>query len=213
MHSDIEDFITFLASAQSLSLQHARIGPATMPRRHSMEPSCPVYQLLLSPIDFGGRDTKRVTIHTRLAALIYIHAILWDYRCSPALCERFMQHFQTSIAEQDIERNLSIVLLVWILLKMDADDVMPPLPASLLPHAINLNDERNPDERRPWYVARMLRIAKLLSTQTWAKVNDALLGLLDMSRDGQPLLQQKLGGQWKERIRKEILEGGHFRAL
>lgn len=208
MHSDIEDFITFLANAQALSLQHSRTDPASIPRRHSMEPSCPIYQLLFSPVDFGGRDTKRVTVHTRLATLIYIHASLWDYRASSALSEHFIQHFQTSVREQDIERNLSIVLLVWILLQMDADDAIPPLPASLLSRAaIDSNDGRSPDERRPWYVARMLRIAKLLSTHTWAKVNDALLGFLDMSRDGEPLLQQEWGGQWKERIRKEILEG------
>jgi hypothetical protein len=154
--------------------------------------------MLLSPLDFGtrgGRDSNRVTMYSRLAVLIHIHTALSDFKGVPQMVEAFLEDLQEQMSVQGVDRNLSICLLVWILLRMDCGEKYT------IKHVRGLNETpdvhaseygslcwRRPgfapghdqgNETRPWFVSRMLRVAKLLSERSWNKVNRALLCSLE----------------------------------
>ena len=143
-----------------------------------------------------------------MAAILTLHAALWEHRATPGSGEHFLGLMNQMIVQYDsalkmneasypIHPNISIGLFVWLLLKMDMDGISQNRTVSL---------SRLGGERRSWFVGRILRVAKLLSFHSWLNMGQVLLSFLEMSDHtpaGLESAEERLS--WREDIRAEIL--------
>jgi len=163
-----EEFITSLEHFQWLSLSRkaylqnvdlstpsaSNVGAAN----RAFRPGTVLYRLLSGrPEDRRGagfRRSPRVQSLCRLASLIYIHAVLWDYRQSLVSTDQYVSWIQSHV-EDTSNWNGSIETLLWILLSLG-------------------DNGRSQNSKRVRFVLRMMTIARLLSFESWNKVNDIL---------------------------------------
>lgn len=183
-----EEFITFLKCAEMRALVQAGmqgnpIARNQEPMRYSVFlPGQPLYNLLASPN--GPRYTKTgqfKQIVSRLAALMTINTAIWECRHSTELSEVFFAELNANILNNDLDRHISVEALIQILLSGSNDHILQ-------------------QSERPWFVGRMLKIAKRLSRPSFERLNDLLLGFLTLGPGLQPVM---LG--WEDELRAEIL--------
>jgi hypothetical protein len=192
-----EEFITSLEHFQWLSLsrkaylQNVELSTPSASNvgavNRAFRPGTVLYRLLSSRLEgrhgSGLQRSSRIQSLCRLASLIYIHAALWDYRQSLMSTDQYVSWIQSHV-EDTSNWNGSIETLLWILLTLG-------------------DNGRSQNSKRLRFVLRMMTIARLLSFESWNKVNDILFYSL-MVEDSPVAKAFDLG--WNaEKIRAEIM--------
>jgi len=166
-----KEFITSLEDFQWLSLSRkaclqivklstfstSNAGAAS----RAFRPGTALYRLLSGRLEdrrgAGFKRSPRVQNLCRLASLIYLHAALWDYRQSLVSRDQYVGWTQSYV--ETLEWTCSIETLLWILLSLG-------------------DNGRSQNSKRMRFVLRMMTIARLLSFESWNRVNDILWGCL-----------------------------------
>jgi hypothetical protein len=184
-----EEFITFLRCTEQLAFVQARIQRTPIavqrqPMRYTaFDPGQPLERLLASPPGLRYTETGQLKqIISRLAALLTINTAIWEYRHSTEMSEEFFCELIENIKYNELDVHLSVEALIQILLSGSNN------PALL-------------DTERPWFVGRMLKVAKRLSAPSFNKLNDVLLSYLVLGSDLHPVMSD-----WENELRLEILE-------
>jgi hypothetical protein len=163
-----EEFVTSLENFQRLSLsrkaciQNVELSTFSASNagaaNRAFRPGTALHRLLSGRLGDGHgagfRRSPRVQNLCRLASLIYLHAVLWDYRQSLVLADQYVDWIQSHV-EETSNWNGSIETLLWILLSLG-------------------DSGRSQNSKRVRFVLRMMTIARLLSFESWNKVNDIL---------------------------------------
>ncbi|KAL6244951.1 hypothetical protein RBB50_008479 [Rhinocladiella similis] len=182
------EFITFLKCTEQLALvqagmQRNPISRNRQPIRYSIFlPGQPLHTLLAHAD--GPRYTESCQYEQtmcRLAALMTINITIWEYRHSPELSEQFFLELVENVAHNGLARHASVEALLQILLGGSR--------YSSLQHT-----------ERPWFIGRMLRIAKRLSRRSFDRLNDLLFVFIRLGSDLQPTIES-----WQNELRGEIL--------
>ena len=184
-----EEFIKFLRCTEQLAFVQARIQNTPIairrqPMRYTaFQAGQPLERLLASPPNLRYTETGRLKqILSRLAALLTINTAIWQYRHSPGMSEEFLFELVENITYNELDVHLSVEALIQILLSGSKN------PALL-------------DTERPWFVGRMLKVAKRLSAPSFQKLNDVLLSYLTLGSALEPRVTD-----WEDELRLEILE-------
>ena len=191
-----EEFITSLEQFQWLSLSRKAYLPNVELSAFStsnagaasraFRPGAVLYRLLSDRLEdrrgSGIKQSQRIQSLCRLASLIYIHAVLWDYRQSLVSTDQYMGWIQSHI-EETSAWSCSIEALLWILLSLG-------------------DNGRSQNSKRMRFVLRMMMIARLLSFESWNKVNDILFDCLVVEDSS---VAKGLDLRWNaEQIRAEV---------
>ncbi|WEW55244.1 hypothetical protein PRK78_000673 [Emydomyces testavorans] len=218
IESQCEAFIGFLYRSERLAVNHrtSQVGRPTSRRMASFEPHTLLFKILSSPpaarYSIPG---ERKQIISRLAALMMINAALWDYRLLPKQSDRFLKGLSMKLIQKEVDLNESVEALLQILLAYDDTFAIPELEQE--------EDDDNDDDHivldretgqsltvrqvkagidpyeRPWFVGRMIKIAKRLGLTSWMRLNEMLFSFLTL-RAVAPRVEV-----WEESLRKEIL--------
>jgi len=154
-----------------------------------------LYRILSSPPGLRyAHPGQRKQIISRLAALMMINAALWDFRLSAEKSEVFLDGLATKLLDSEVDVTGSVEALLQILLACDdgyeVDGQRKPA---------GLNKADPPPSARPWFVGRLLKIAKRLGLPSWEWLNDTLLGFLTLTIKA-PMVSLR-----EDRLRQEIL--------
>jgi hypothetical protein len=166
------------------------------PRRYSLfEPDTLLYRILSSPPGLRyAHPGHRKQIISRLAALMMINAALWEYRLSTERSEAFLDSLTTKLLDSEVDVSGSVEALLQILLacedgygadgqrKLSSPNENDPLPSA-----------------RPWFVGRLLKIAKRLGRPSWDWLNDTLLEFLALTKKAPTVVLRE------DKLRQEIL--------
>ena len=184
-----EEFITFLRCIEHLAFVQAKIQqtPIALQRQplryKAFQTGQPLQRLLASPPGLRYTETGKLKqILSRLAALLTINTAIWEYRHSTHVSEEFFCELLENIKHNELDVHLSVEALIQIL----------------------LSGSRNPallDTERPWFVGRMLKVAKRLKRPSFEKLNDVLLSYLTLGPDLHPVMSD-----WENELRLEILQ-------
>jgi hypothetical protein len=184
-----EEFIKFLRCAEQLAFVQAKIQRMPIAiRRQPMrftafQPGQPLERLLASPPGLRYTEAGQLKqIISRLAALLTINTAIWEYRHSTDMSEEFFCELLENIKYNELDGHPSVEALIQILLSGSKN------PALL-------------DTERPWFVGRMLKVAKRLAGPSFQKLNDVLLSFLTLRSDLHPVISD-----WENELRLEILE-------
>lgn len=183
------EFITFLKCTEHLALVHAGLqsNPVSrnqQPLRYSVfQPGQPLHRLLASPNGPRYTDTGQWgQIICRVASLMTINTAIWEYRHSTELSEDFCEAVVKNVMHNDLDRHLSVEALIQILLSGSSNPTL-------------LHTER------PWFVGRMLKVAKRLGRANFERLNDLLLRFLTLGPGLEPVMLD-----WENELRAEILQ-------
>ncbi|KAH8692745.1 hypothetical protein BGW36DRAFT_385104 [Talaromyces proteolyticus] len=210
-----EDFLNFLSRCEHLAIsQHTTLPASVAPNRHAaFQPGAVLGRILASPN--GKRFTEtgnRKQFISRLATVMMLNAALWDYRSSIRRAEAFLDHTVCKILDSEVNMSSSVEALLQILLAcQDFPTDSPSDNFAFSPLALLHGDLDFPDysqyspfatspSARPWFVGRMLKIAKRLSRDSWMRVNDFLYSCLTLQICEPSLLT------WENDLRQEILQ-------
>lgn len=184
-----EEFIKFLRCTEHLAfvqakMQKTSIAVRRQPMRYTtFQPGQPLERLLASPPGLRYTETGQLKqIISRLAALLTINTAIWEYRHSTDMSEEFLRELIENIKYNELDVHLSVEALIQIL----------------------LNGSKNPallDTERPWFVGRILKVAKRLKRPSFEKLNNVLLSYLVLGPDLHPVMSD-----WENELRLEILE-------
>lgn len=184
-----EEFITFLRCIEQLAFVQAKVQKTAIavqrqPMRYTIfMPGQPLERLLASPPGLRYTETGQLKqIISRLAALLTVNTAIWEYRHSTQLSEEFFCELIENVKYNELDVHLSVEALIQILLSSSKN------PALL-------------DTERPWFVGRMLKVAKRLKDASFRKLNDILLGYLVLGTDLHPVMND-----WGNELRLEILQ-------
>jgi hypothetical protein len=184
-----EEFIKFLRCTEHLAFVQAKIQKTPIavqrqPMRYTaFQPGQPLERLLASPPGLRYTETGQLKqIISRLAALLSINTAIWQYRHSTEMSEEFFQELIENIRYNELDVHLSVEALIQILLSGSKNPVLL-------------------DTERPWFVGRMLKVAKRLKRPSFQKLNDVLLSYLTLGADLRPVMSD-----WENDLRLEILE-------
>jgi hypothetical protein len=184
-----EEFIKFLRCAEQLAFVQAKIQSMSIAiRRQPMrftafQPGQPLERLLASPPGLRYTEAGQLKqIISRLAALLTINTAIWEYRHSTDMSEEFFCELLENIQYNELDEHPSVEALIQILLSGSKN------PALL-------------DTERPWFVGRMLKVAKRLTGPSFQKLNDVLLSYLTLRSDLHPVMSD-----WENELRLEILQ-------
>lgn len=190
--SQCEEFLAFLKRAErvasaavaQLEIPASRSRPYQSLRYSVFMPGHPLYTLLASPNKGRYTDSGQLkqTI-SRLAALMTINVVMWEYRHHAWLIEAFLQELSDNIMNNELHKNISVEALLQILLSGNDS-----------PALWNVD--------RPWYVGRLLKVAKRLSRGSWERLNDFLLSCLTIEPEARSRTQIN---SWEKALRGEIL--------
>lgn len=140
-------------------------------------------RLLASPPGVRYTETGKLKqILSRLAALLTINTAIWEYRHSTEMSEYFLGELIENVLYNELDVHLSVEALIQILLSGSKSAAL-------------LNTER------PWFVGRMLKVAKRLKRSSFEKLNDVLLSHLTLGPDLLPVMDD-----WEDELRAEILD-------
>lgn len=190
IHRQCEEFLTFLsctehlASVASTQLENAVVRKQQPLRYSIFVPGHPLYDLLAGPNEQRYTESGQLKqIISRLAALMTINVVIWEYRLNTSYSEAFLHELIESITNNELHKNVSVEALIQILL--GGND------KPLLWHF-----------ERPWLVGRLLKVAKRLSRSSWEQLNNFLLSCLTLGgvRPSGTKMQA-----WEEDLRDEIL--------
>ncbi|KAL1884958.1 hypothetical protein Plec18167_001615 [Paecilomyces lecythidis] len=208
-----EEFIDFLERAERLALGQATSHNFSPIRRAHFQDGALLYRILASPP--GQRFTSsgnRKQIIARLAALMMINAAFWDYRFSAQQSDLFQKILARRMLESEVDMSGSVEALLQILLACEDSCIIEgnPVFSSPAPSA-TIRTYGSPDFSqyspsatspfpRPWFVGRMLKVAKRLCLESWERVNDILLSCLTLQLEGCVV------PFWADELRHEILQ-------
>jgi Fungal specific transcription factor domain len=203
-----EEFLDFLCRCERLALnQRITLPPnnATV-RQTAFEPGSTLRNILISPTEKRRLVTgDRKQFIARLAALLMLNAALWDYRLSISKTEAFLEHSILQLHDSEVNLGASIEALLQILLacKDFPFDESFLNPASLSPDVADFSQYSATAASpfaRPWFVGRMLKVAKRLGFQTWLRLNNFLFECLTLQVQEHTMLS------WGPLLRHEILQ-------
>jgi hypothetical protein len=144
--------------------------------------------LLSSPlghrIAFPG---QRRQLLARLASLLLINAALWDYHMLTELCEKYLILLRAKIVDVELDIYPTSEALAQILIEG-------------IPLAEEGTKLREKEDDRPWFVGRMLKVAKRLGRPSWQKLNNALFSFLVLDGEFEPV-----AFGWEDELRREIM--------
>lgn len=212
LHHQCGEFIDFLKRCEQLALYQKRNPNATGPtRRAAFQNTALLRQILAAPP--GVRFTvsgDRKQFVARLVALMMLNAGLWDYRHAVPRSEAFLAALEQDIIGSEVNMSGSIEALLQIMLACK-DGSFESIPGS----DFNLNLDANADAdfpdfsqyaptartsyARPWFIGRMLKVAKRLSLDSWLRVNEILFSCLTMQ------VEEGVVRVWEEEMRGEVL--------
>ncbi|QKX56696.1 uncharacterized protein TRUGW13939_03802 [Talaromyces rugulosus] len=210
-----EEFLNFLSRCEHLAVSQKSTLPATAaPYRHTVfQPTSFLGQILASP------NAKRMTASgdrkqfiARLASVMTLNAALWDYRSSVQRAEAFLDHIVSKVLDSEVNMSSSVEALLQILLScQDFPTDISGNPFSFNSLGLWQDDLELPDysqyspsamspSARPWFIGRMLKVAKRLSLDSWVRVNEFLFSCLTLQTN-EPSLHL-----WENDLRHEILQ-------
>nr|KMM73060.1 sigma-70 family protein [Coccidioides posadasii RMSCC 3488] len=219
IEAQCEVFLDFLYRSERLAIRSrfSLSAAATPGRSIAFGPGSLLFKILSSPI--GPRYSipgERKQIISRLAALMMINAALWDCRLLPGRSDRFLRGLSMKLVEKGVDLNESVEALLQILLASDDTFGFAELQREEEEEERNdsnviLDGEtgRNVTIReikssidpyeRPWFVGRMLKIAKRLDLTSWSTLNLMLLSFLTLEVSGPKV------APWEPSLKREIL--------
>ncbi|OKL60605.1 hypothetical protein UA08_04115 [Talaromyces atroroseus] len=209
-----EEFLDFLGRCERLALsQRMALPPNNASVRHTgFGPASPLHHILISPAEKRRTVTgDRKQFIARLAALLMLNAAMWDYRLSVRKTEAFLAYSIHQLQESEVNVGSSIEALLQILLAckdFPLDENLSPVlhPVSQSPAIPDLadfsqySDTATSPFARPWFVGRMLKVAKRLGLQTWLRLNNFLFECLTLQVQEHTMLS------WGPHLRFEILQ-------
>jgi hypothetical protein len=138
----------------------------------------------------------------RLSALMMLNAALWDYRYSPIHTSTFLKTLEQAIVDSEVSMSGSVEAILQILLECKdcSTDAWPAVPSEQLPDFTQYSPTATSPFARPWFVGRMLKIAKRLSADSWHHVNDFLFSCLTLQ------VHESSVYRWEADLRREILD-------
>jgi hypothetical protein len=211
---ECEDFLDFLTRCEHLALsQRMKLSSKDAPVRYSaFGPGSTLHRILASPAEKRRTLTgDRKQFITRLAALMMLNVALWDYRYSVSRTEAFIEHAILQIRDSEVNVDASIEALLQILLACKDFPFNESVPftlqsLSLPPASRAIGDFSQYSETatssfdRPWFVGRMLKVAKRLGLQSWLRLNNFLFECLTLQ------VQEHTMRSWENDLRREILQ-------
>lgn len=206
IESECETFIKFLRRSEQLAINSnlSQLGKVSPRRWLSFGRNTLLFKILSSPpgLRYYSKPGTRKQYISRLAALMMINAALWEYRLLPEKSDRFLKGLSMKLLEKDVDLNESVEALLQILLAHDDTFGIPELEQEddterradrdtivLDPETGGYFTRREIRARvdpyeRPWFVGRMLKIAKRLGLASWVALNELLLSFLTLEARG-----------------------------
>ncbi|KKZ60536.1 hypothetical protein EMCG_04815 [[Emmonsia] crescens] len=207
IRAQCEEFLSFLHRWERLSLtqksSHSALNPLIPSRYSAFQPDTLLFRILSSPPGIRySIPGERKQIISRLAALMTINIALWDYRNLPHKAGAFLSGLQYKLLTSEVDVSSSVEALLQILLACDdtfglvSDDYDSPVFAENL---TGTPTTKPVPSERPWFVGRMLKIAKRLGRPSWERLNDSLLSFLMLTAETPTV------PSWEDELRHEIL--------
>lgn len=141
-----------------------------------------------------------------------LNAALWDYRHSITSIEAFLENIVLQVRNSEVHVDASVEALLQILLAChDFPSVSEPSPFNPYPHLIppssrdtgdysQYSDSATSPFDRPWFIGRMIKVAKRLGLRSWLQLNDFFLSCLTLQ------VQKHTVRLVEEDLRCEILQ-------
>lgn len=207
-----EEFLDFLRRCEQLAL-YQRDTPEScdLIRHTSVSGPSLLFQILDAPP--GARFTAsgdRKQMVARLTALMMLNAALWDYRYAPINAATFLSILEHAMIDSEVSMSGSVEAILQILLACNdgyveewtncADGIAQPALPGHLPDFTQYSSAVQSPYARPWFVGRMLKIAKRLSADSWHRVSDMLFSCLTLQ------VSESTIYSWEPELRREILE-------
>ncbi|KAF7716865.1 Uncharacterized protein PECH_006952 [Penicillium ucsense] len=207
-----EEFLDFLRRCEQLALYQRENPTACDLSRHTaIQSTSLLHRILVAPS--GARFTAsgdRKQMVARMTALMMLNAALWDYRYSPAQTRTFLCTLEQAMTDSEVSISGSVEAILQILLECndgprgtcaaDAQVLVSPTCADSSSDFSQYSATATSPSARPWFVGRMLKIAKRLSPDSWHQVNNFFFSCL-------ALQIRELGVcLWEPELRREILE-------
>lgn len=210
------EFIDFLKRCEQLALYQKRNPDATGPTRlAAFQNTALLRQILAAPpgVRFTASGDRKQFV-ARLVSLMMLNAGLWDYRHAVPRSEAFLAALEQDITGSEVNTSGSIEALLQIMLACK-DGSFESIPGSDLNIPLDLDVTLNADAdfpdfsqyaptartpyARPWFIGRMLKVAKRLSLDSWLRVNEILFSCLTMQ------VEEGAEGVWEEELRGEVM--------
>ena len=165
-----DEFVTFFNSRRADALRALPTSQADreyqqqFPIRTTVfRPGTRMYHAL-SPVEtnYSWPEKRRAVDNCRLAALLYLNAVIADYGNFSPKTEQFFTAFSKFVEDDDYDCALSAEHLFWSLIR---------------------GIEESPAHERIWKVSRMIGVIKRANQQTWTDIEDALRLFLVMPED------------------------------
>lgn len=208
-----KEFLDFLRRCEQLAL-YKRDTPKScdLIRRTSVHESSLIFQILDAPP--GARFTKsgdRKQMVARLTALMMLNAALWDYRYSPINAATFLTTLENAMIESEVSMSGSVEAILQILLTCNdgyaeegrtnwADGASQKALPGHSPDFTQYSSTVPSPCARPWFVGRMLKIAKRLSADSWHRIGALLFSCMTLQ------VSESSTYSWEPELRREILE-------
>ncbi|KAJ5155799.1 hypothetical protein N7492_008602 [Penicillium capsulatum] len=207
-----EEFLDFLRRCEQLALYQRENPESCDPARHTVVSETSLLtQILAAPP--GARFTAsggRKQMVARLTAIMMLNAALWDYRYTPIHGSTFLKTLEQSMIDSEVSMNGSVEAILQILIGCNDGSVArwatgsegtvaPTLPEGM-PDFTQYSPTATSPSARPWFVGRMLKIAKRLGADSWHRINDFLFSCLTL-RVSEPNVST-----WEAGLRREILD-------
>ncbi|KAK2786776.1 hypothetical protein FQN52_007662 [Onygenales sp. PD_12] len=203
IRTQCEELIAFLHRSEQLAITQRLLQPRYLnPSRHTaFQPATLLFRILSSPPgDRYSIPGERKQIISRLAALMMINVALWDHRNVPQAAEIFLNGLRIKLLASEVDVNSSVEALLQILLASDDtfDTVGEQYALSEQLSSPLFSD--SDAFQRPWFVGRMIKIAKRLGRPSWERLNNWLLSFLMLT------VETPMVSSWEDDLRREILE-------
>lgn len=207
-----EEFLDFLRRCEQLALYQRENPEASYITRHTaVQGTSIIRQILDAPpgARFTTSEDRKQTI-ARLTALMILNAALWDYRYTPARAAVFLNTVEKAMVDSEVGMSGSVEAILQILLECNDGSIesWPGCADGLASAALGdypadfsqYYPTATSPSARPWFVGRMLKIAKRLSAPSWYRVSELLFSCLTLQ------VQDSYTTFWEADLRQEILD-------
>lgn len=146
-------------------------------------------RVLVMPIHFQTKGAHHASLYCRLAALIHIHCALWEYRYQAFTYDQYVCNIGKTFSGISETSHLCPGAFTFYLFQTNLEDSSQSADLST-PDSVLSGTHQIPVHSRLWAVARILRVAKLLSKASLLKLHHALLSHLcsgDQDENGRGL--------------------------
>ncbi|KAJ5103414.1 hypothetical protein N7532_003943 [Penicillium argentinense] len=212
IHLQCEEFLGFLRRCEQLALyQQDNPESFDLSRHTCVQETSLLFQILAAAP--GARFTAsgdRKQMVARLTSLMMLNAALWDYRYTPIHAGTFLATLEHAMIDSEVSMSGSVEAILQILLACNdgyigywttgLDGTVSPALSEQLPDFTQYSPTGSSPSARPWFVGRMLKIAKRLSAPSWHRINDFLFACLTLR------VSESTVYDWEPELRREILE-------